>query len=227
MLNVQNVFYRPKEKQQVADQRKSKFHQPEGDHLTLLTVYNAWKNNKFSNAWCFENFIQARTLRRSQDVRKQMLGIMDRHKLECVSAGRNTAKVQKAICSGYFRHAAKKDPQDGYRTLVDQQQVFIHPSSAMFNRQPDWCVYHELVLTSKEYMREVTAIDPKWLVELAPRFFKAGDSTKLSMQKKQQKPSRCTTSSKSQMRGVFPEHSEDLVVVKLIFFLLTADSRKI
>lgn len=58
MLNVQNVFYRPKEKQQLADQRKSKFHQAEGDHLTLLTVYNAWKNNKFSNAWCFENFIQ-------------------------------------------------------------------------------------------------------------------------------------------------------------------------
>jgi len=187
MLNVQNVFYRPKEKQQLADQRKSKFHQAEGDHLTLLAVYNAWKTNKFSNAWCFENFIQARTLRRCQDVRKQMLGIMDRHKLDIVVAGRNTAKVQKAICSGYFRHAAKRDPQDGYRTLVDQQQVFIHPSSAMFNRQPDWCIYHELVLTSKEYMREVTAIDPKWLVEFAPRFFKSGDPTKLSMQKKQQK----------------------------------------
>ena len=63
----------------------------------------------------------------------------------------------------------KKHFLDGYRTLVDQQQVFIHPSSAMFNRQPDWCIYHELVLTSKEYMREVTAIDPKWLVEFAPR----------------------------------------------------------
>ena len=111
MLNVQNVFYRPKEKQQLADQRKSKFHQAEGDHLTLLAVYNAWKTNKFSNAWCFENFIQARTLRRCQDVRKQMLGIMDRHKLDIVVAGRNTAKVQKAICSGYFRHAAKRDPQ--------------------------------------------------------------------------------------------------------------------
>jgi len=60
MLNVQNVFYRPKEKQQLADQRKSKFHQSEGDHLTLLTVYNAWKTNKFSNAWCFENFIQGK-----------------------------------------------------------------------------------------------------------------------------------------------------------------------
>ena len=48
---------------------------------------------------------------RCQDVRKQMLGIMDRHKLDIVVAGRNTAKVQKAICSGYFRHAARRDPQ--------------------------------------------------------------------------------------------------------------------
>ena len=46
------------DKQAVADQRKAKFHQPEGDHLTLLAVYNAWRNNKFSTPWCFENFIQ-------------------------------------------------------------------------------------------------------------------------------------------------------------------------
>jgi HrpA-like RNA helicase len=49
-----------------------------GDHLTLLAVYNSWKQNKFSNMWCHENYIQGRSLRRAQDVRKQMLGIMDR-----------------------------------------------------------------------------------------------------------------------------------------------------
>ena len=187
MLSVQNVFYRPKDKQALADQKKAKFHQNEGDHLTLLAVYNSWKHNKFSNPWCFENFVQARTLRRAQDVRKQMLGIMDRHKLDVVTCGKNTAKIQKAICSGYFRNAAKKDPQEGYRTVVDQQVVYIHPSSALFNRQPEWIVYHELVLTTKEYMREVTAIDPKWLVEFAPKFFKSGDPTRLSKQKKQLK----------------------------------------
>ena len=187
MLSVQNVFYRPKDKQALADQKKAKFHQNEGDHMTLLAVYNSWKHNKFSNPWCFENFVQARTLRRAQDVRKQMLGIMDRHKLDVVTCGKNTAKIQKAICSGYFRNAAKKDPQEGYRTIVDQQVVYIHPSSALFNRQPEWIVYHELVLTTKEYMREVTAIDPKWLVEFAPKFFKSGDPTRLSKQKKQLK----------------------------------------
>ncbi|GAB1607530.1 ATP-dependent RNA helicase DHX8-like [Argonauta hians] len=187
MLSVQNVFYRPKDKQALADQRKAKFHQPEGDHLTLLAVYNSWRNNKFSSPWCYENFVQIRTLKRAQDVRKQMLGIMDRHKLDVVSCGKHTAHVQKAICSGFFRNAAKKDPQEGYRTLVDSQMVYIHPSSALFNRQPDWVVYHELVLTTKEYMREVTTIDPRWLVEFACKFFKFSDPTKLSKQKKQQK----------------------------------------
>ncbi|KAK5881589.1 hypothetical protein CesoFtcFv8_022369 [Champsocephalus esox] len=187
MLSVQNVFYRPKDKQALADQKKAKFHQPEGDHLTLLAVYNSWKNNKFSNPWCYENFIQARSLRRGQDIRKQMLGIMDRHKLDVVSCGKATVRVQKAICSGFFRNAAKKDPQEGYRTLIDQQVVYIHPSSALFNRQPEWVVYHELVLTTKEYMREVTTIDPRWLVEFSPAFFKVSDPTRLSKQKKQQR----------------------------------------
>ena len=63
------------------------------------------------SVWTWKIKNSARTLRRSQDVRKQMLGIMDRHKLDIVTAGKNTAKVQKAICSGYFGHAAKRDPQ--------------------------------------------------------------------------------------------------------------------
>ncbi|RZF38410.1 hypothetical protein LSTR_LSTR006536 [Laodelphax striatellus] len=187
MLSVQNVFYRPKDKQALADQKKAKFNQAEGDHLTLLAVYNSWKNNKFSNAWCYENFVQIRTLKRAQDVRKQLLGIMDRHKLDVVSAGKNTVRVQKTVCSGFFRNAAKKDPQEGYRTLVDSQVVYIHPSSALFNRQPEWVIYHELVQTTKEYMREVTTIDPKWLVEFAPAFFKFSDPTKLSKFKKNQR----------------------------------------
>ena len=51
---------RPKEKQAQADQKKAKFHQPEGDHLTLLAVYEGWKNSKFSNPWCYEAFVQVR-----------------------------------------------------------------------------------------------------------------------------------------------------------------------
>ncbi|KAF9055976.1 ATP-dependent RNA helicase DHX8 [Panaeolus papilionaceus] len=187
MLSVQTVFYRPKEKQGQADQKKAKFHQPEGDHLTLLTVYNGWKAANFSNPWCYENFIQARSMRRAQDVRKQLLGIMDRYKHDILSAGRDYNLVRRAICSGFFRNAAKKDPQEGYKTLVEGTPVYIHPSSALFNRAPEWLVYHELVLTTREYCHNVTAVEPKWLVEVAPQFFKIADANKISKRKKQEK----------------------------------------
>jgi ATP-dependent RNA helicase DHX8/PRP22 len=77
------VYYRPKDKQAQADAKKAKFHQPEGDLLTLLVgedahrradikaVYNGWKASKFSNPWCFENFIHTRAMKTAQDVRKR------------------------------------------------------------------------------------------------------------------------------------------------------------
>ncbi|KAJ3037230.1 DEAH-box ATP-dependent RNA helicase prp22 [Rhizophlyctis rosea] len=187
MLSVQNIWYRPKEKQAQADSKKAKFHQPEGDHLTLLTVYNAWKAANFSNPWCYENYVQARSMRRAQDIRKQLLGIMDRYHQDIVSCGKNYNKVRKAICSGFFRHSAKKDPQEGYKTLVEGTMVYIHPSSALFNKQPEWVIYHELVLTTKEYMRECVQVEPKWLVEVAPAFFKIADANKISKRKRQEK----------------------------------------
>nr|GMD43183.1 probable pre-mRNA-splicing factor ATP-dependent RNA helicase DEAH5 [Ipomoea batatas] len=187
MIQTGNIFYRPREKQAQADQKRAKFFQPEGDHLTLLAVYEAWKAKNFSGPWCFENFVQSRSLRRAQDVRKQLLSIMDKYKLDVVSAGKNFTKIRKAISAGFFFHGARKDPQEGYRTLVENQAVYILPSSAVFQRQPDWVIYHELVMTTKEYMREVTVIDPKWLVELAPRFFKVADPTKLSKRKRQER----------------------------------------
>mmetsp|Transcript_26293 Transcript_26293/g.47110 ORF Transcript_26293/g.47110 Transcript_26293/m.47110 type:complete len:1011 (-) Transcript_26293:523-3555(-) len=183
MLSVPNVFYRPRDKQAIADQKRAKFHQPEGDHLTLLTVYKAWERSNCSNSWCYDNFIQSRAMRRAQDVRRQLMGIMERYQLPLTSSHSNYDIVRKSITSGFFSHAARKDPKEGYRTLTDGQQIYIHPSSALFNRAPEWVVYHELVLTTKEYMRDVCSIDPRWLVDVAPHFFKKAEAGLSSRQR--------------------------------------------
>jgi ATP-dependent RNA helicase DHX8/PRP22 len=184
MLSMPTVFYRPKDKQTQADQKKAKFHDPHGDHLTLLNVYNSWKQNKYANPWCFENFIQARSMRRAKDVRDQLVKIMERYKHPIVSCGRSTEKVRQALCCGYFRNSARKDPQEGYKTLIEGTPVSLHPSSALFGKQAEWVIYHTLVLTSKEYMHCTSTIEPKWLVEAAPTFFKVAPTDKLSKRKK-------------------------------------------
>ena len=184
MLNIQTVFYRPKEKQSQADQKKAKFHDPHGDHLTLLNVYNSWKHGGFSNAWCFENFIQARSVRRAKDVRDQLTKMMQRYRHPITSCGRDTEKVRRALCSGFFRNSARKDPQEGYKTLIEGTNVYLHPSSALFGKNAEWVIYHSLVMTTKEYMHITTAIEPKWLVEAAPTFFKVAPTDQLSKRKK-------------------------------------------
>jgi ATP-dependent RNA helicase DHX8/PRP22 len=187
MLSVEGVFFRPKDRQSIADQKHAKFHQPEGDHLTMLCVYEGWKESGFANAWCFENFFHSRTLRKAHDVRKQLLSIMDRHKLDVVSCGKDYTRIRRAITSGYFMRAARKDPVEGYKTLSHGQVVYIHPSSSLFQKGPDWVIYHELVLTSKEYMRSIMTIDAKWLYELAPRHFRQVDPHGMSRRKRREK----------------------------------------
>lgn len=194
MLSVQTVFYRPKEKQQQADQKKAKFHDASGDHLTLLNVYNGWNNSRRSNPWCFENFIQARQMRRAQDVRDQLVNIMQRYRHPIVSCGRNTTRVRQVLCAGFFRNSARKDTTDGgggggggsgaYKTLIEGTPVYLHPSSALFGKPAEHIIFHTLVLTTKEYCQVTSAIDPKWLVEAAPTFFKVAPSDRLSKRKK-------------------------------------------
>ncbi|KAK3295364.1 helicase associated domain-containing protein [Chaetomium fimeti] len=191
MLNLPNVFYRPKEKQAQADQKKAKFHDQCGDHLTLFNVYNAWKQNGYSSSWCFENFIIARSMRQAKDVRDQLVKIMERYRQPIVSCGRETERVRRALCAGYFRSAARRETEAGagaYKTLVQGTQVYMHPSSALFGKQAEWVIYHELVLTTREYMHWTTAIEPQWLVDAAPTFFKlAGTDAKMSKRRMQER----------------------------------------
>lgn len=176
MLSVQSVFNRPKDKQAAADQKKQRFHSVYGDHITLLNVYRAWDLNGRSAGWCKENYIHERSMRRALDVRKQLGQIMKKFRIPIESCGSDTIAVRKAFCSGFFRNLAKRDPHDGvYNTIVDQTPVSMHPLLALFGKSTEYVIYHTVLLTTKEYMHCASAIDPRWLLELAPRFFKKGD----------------------------------------------------
>lgn len=188
MLSVQTIFYRPREKQELADERKRKFFSPLGDHMTLLEVYREWVRKGRSAEWCQDNFIVERSLKRAQDVRKQILGILEKYKLSIDTAGSDNSRIRKAICAGYFRNACRRSREEqGYKIIRDDQQVFIHPSSVLYLKTPEYLIYHELVQTTREYLRDVCVIDPEWLPELAPKLFATADPGRLSKSKMAEK----------------------------------------
>ncbi|KAK9816661.1 hypothetical protein WJX72_003431 [[Myrmecia] bisecta] len=189
MLSVPGVFFRPPDRAEESDAAREKFFVPESDHLTMLHVYQQWKQNNYRADWCNDHFLQAKGLRKAKEVRQQLLDIMEAQKVVCNSAGSDWDTVRKAICSSYFHNAAKIKGIGEYVNCRTGMPCFLHPSSALYGLgyTPDYIVYHELVFTSKEYMQCVTAVEPEWLAELGPTFFsiKESHTSRLEQKKKE------------------------------------------
>ena len=173
MLNVQSIFVRPKDFEKQADLARERFYIPESDHLTLLNVYEKWRMNNNSIEWANENYLNYKSLKKVNDVRKQIILIMINNNINLISCKNNWEYVRKCIIAGYFLNSAKLKGIGEYVNIRTGIPCVLHPSSAIYSLgyTPDYCVYHELIMTSKEYMSCVTAIEPSWLVEVAPNFF--------------------------------------------------------
>ena len=171
MLSVNNsIFYRPKDKILLADTARQNFFSPFGDHLTLLNVYNQWLETNYSTQWCFENFIQHRSMKRARDVRDQLVALVERVEIPLVSTDDSVA-IRKSITAGFFYHTSKLSKTGAYKTTKHQQTVYMHPNSCLFETLPKWLIYHELVFTTKEYMRQMIEIENTWLLEVAPHYY--------------------------------------------------------
>jgi len=98
---------------------------------------------------------------------------MKMQKMEMISCGTDWDIIRKCICSGYYHQAAKVKGIGEYINLRTSVTVQLHPTSALYGLGflPDYVIYHELILTSKEYMSTVTAVDPHWLAELGGVFY--------------------------------------------------------
>ncbi|CAM9215261.1 unnamed protein product [Discosporangium mesarthrocarpum] len=179
MLSCGNaVFYRPKDHAVHADNARLNFaREGGGDHLSLMRVYNEWVETNYSTQWCYENYVQVRSLNRARDIREQLEALCERVEVELTSNPQNIDNIAKAITSGFFYHTSKLSKSGDYKTIKNQHTVFIHPSSCLSRQEdpPRWLVYHELAFTTKEFMRQCIPIKPEWLVEIAPHYYTGKD----------------------------------------------------
>lgn len=173
LLSVPQIFVRPNNARKRADEMKMQFAHPDGDHLTLLNAYHAFKGAEQSErdvkTWCHEHFLSFRHLSSADNVRSQLRRIMETHDIELVStpfSDKNYyTNIRRALLAGFFMQVAMRESSNSkvYKTVKDDQLVMIHPSTVVSSPY-DWVVYNEFVLTTKQYVRTVTNIRPEWLL---------------------------------------------------------------
>uniref|UniRef100_A0A3Q3LHW9 RNA helicase n=1 Tax=Labrus bergylta TaxID=56723 RepID=A0A3Q3LHW9_9LABR len=149
MMQIQNIFVVPPNQKKAAAREHRKFAVAEGDHLTMLNVYEAFIKHQKSSQWCQEHFLNYKGLLRAVTVREQLRRLMNKFKVPRTSSEGDPDVILKCIVFGFFANAARIHHSGSYRV-----------------------VFNEVVQTAKYYMRDVTAVESSWLVELAPHFYK-------------------------------------------------------
>ncbi|XP_069179731.1 probable ATP-dependent RNA helicase DHX35 isoform X3 [Procambarus clarkii] len=172
MLQVQNVFTIPRGQECHARANHRSFQVNEGDLITLLNVFTAYTKHGESKQWCIKKFINHRALRRAVEIRARMEKILVNFSIPVTSSEGGVDAVCKCITAGMFPNAAYLHHSGTYRTVRGNQLLCIHPSSVLYTEtQPQWVLFHEVLHTSQMFMRDLTVIDPTWLLELAPHFY--------------------------------------------------------
>ncbi|KAK6185965.1 hypothetical protein SNE40_008091 [Patella caerulea] len=181
MTQIQNVFVTPSSQKIKADKARRKFSVEEGDHISLINVYEAFLKFGKNSRWCHEYFLNYKGLCRAVEIRNQLKRMLMKFKIPLISCGENVEAIRRCITAGFFANAAKLHYTGEYRTVRDDQTLHIHPTSVLFPEiPPKWVVFNEVVQTSKYFMRDVTVIKPEWLCELAPHFYQFGTEKELA-----------------------------------------------
>ncbi|EME30955.1 Probable ATP-dependent RNA helicase DHX35 [Galdieria sulphuraria] len=156
----------------------------EGDLLTLVNIYDAFEASGHSMRWCSNHGIvprlmkKARLLRRSialslSNVMYGLYGSAALSKADGLLSQKNPdpSSVIKATLKGFFMNSAVVQPDGSYLTLVGKRSVTIHPSSVLASRLPKYIVYCESIHLKRIYIRNITVIEPQWLIQVAPHVF--------------------------------------------------------
>lgn len=164
-----------------------------GDHIQLLQIYECWDENDYDIGWCKDYDLQVRGMMFVKEVRKQLSQIMQK-----IAKGSSDVRVNqnqkrrqsyrnlmKALSIGFASQLAERmRHHNGFRTLgFKPQLVQVHPSSVLKpdddGLYPNYVVYHELIATSRPYMRNVCAVERQWVIPILEKLDKL-DVRKLS-----------------------------------------------
>ncbi|KAJ2988809.1 hypothetical protein NUW54_g8997 [Trametes sanguinea] len=174
MLSVPSVWLRPQSQRREADSAKAMLMVPDGDHLTLMNLYNQYVSSMWSPApqsecirltkttsrivdqhdknWCWNNYLSARALQQAENVRTQLLRIMERNEIDLVTTDDERKlfqNIRKALVCGFFMQVAHKEGEkNAYLMVKDNQVVSLHPSCGL-DTSPEWVVFNEFVIISK------------------------------------------------------------------------------
>ncbi|EQM73936.1 ATP-dependent RNA helicase HrpA [Stutzerimonas stutzeri] len=108
---------------------------------------------------------------RTTDKRVNAKLVQQAEASEAAVRAKSYAAVHKAILSGLLSQVGHKT-EEGDFLGARQRRFWVHPSSVIGRKKPNWIMAAELVETTKLFARMVAKIEPDWIEPLARHLIK-------------------------------------------------------
>uniref|UniRef100_A0A3Q3WZH0 Helicase ATP-binding domain-containing protein n=1 Tax=Mola mola TaxID=94237 RepID=A0A3Q3WZH0_MOLML len=169
------------------ERRHRKFQHHEGDHFTLINIYNAFKQrsqnsiNLSTEKWCQDNSLDYSSLKTAEAIRSELTDTLNRIELPISEPSfgtkTNTHNIKRALLAGFFMQIARDvDGSGNYLILTHKHMAHVHPLSSYGAQShklglPEWVVFHNYSLSEGNCMRTVSEISPQVFIQMAPLYF--------------------------------------------------------
>jgi len=176
-LSVQDPRERPPERQQAADQAHAQWKDVDSDFAALVNLWRGFEEQRQAltasplRNWCRKNFLNYLRLREWRDAHRQLSLICRELQLAVNKEPCDYLRMHKAILSGLLSQIGQKTEEGDYQG-ARQRRFWVHPSSGIGRKRPQWVMTAELVETTKLYARMVAKIEPDWIEPLAGHLIK-------------------------------------------------------
>ncbi|KAG0001303.1 DEAH-box ATP-dependent RNA helicase prp22 [Entomortierella chlamydospora] len=155
MLSVEEPFHLPRKEEEhdVATAAHAAFYHRSGDHMTLLNIFEAWREARYSKEWCRDNYFNIRQLRLAKSIRSQLQDIVDRNASRDKGSKKQNTKDRQSrhqspapSNAGHSNEKPSSQSSSSSRSLLQafSQGYGIHLSKKHIHRQ---MFYHYLAST--------------------------------------------------------------------------------
>ena len=152
------VWFHHDGEKKASETARRKFAVEEGDHLTLLNVYQAFvTKGRKEPKWCRDNFLNYKSMLRAVSIRAQLKRFLERFGVNVdetlvISKEEKGSllkgeQIRKCLTSGFFAHAARMQPDGTFKTINGGVVLHAHPTSLMFVSALNAAYYLQVLLT--------------------------------------------------------------------------------
>ena len=178
-LSANSPFILPPNEEMEARKAHHRFRDMQGDFVTYLNIFNAYKQSDNKEKFCKKNYLDERVMAEIDNINYQLTQIVSDMNIPIVQGKGSFNDYLCCVACGMIQFVCIRTGRESYHSLT-ADHICIHPGSVIFKQNPVFIVAGEIVRTSRIFAMSVSPLTKPMLDLINPSLYEKLQSCKNS-----------------------------------------------